>query len=614
MRLTVLTLLCVSWRVFAGVGDPQVATDHDFYPGELACSTFERLFEEQRKQYARMTGVAVTNDHHRVLASWAWRNTHYAHGEEGAQDLWGKGFTGGGDLRGREYWTGLFAHGFGLCGTTHSQWTAEMECLLGHGRARGVGVIGHNSFEVFLKGGPYGQGRWALLDHDISTVVFDSSGQRLLSIDEVKADPRRWTDRTYEPAKQNGWLPCGLHAGDGSAYREFNTAEYLAGYASVPPIVHLRAGETMRRYFKPGLEDGKTFVFWGRNYKTAGVPGPERSLTWVNQPEKMYGSTAGTAYSPGQVRYGNVVYEYTPDFESSAYKEGVVDESDTHVTFEFYTPYIIGATPPNDKPWGIYDPGCRNGLILRGRLNCDVSVSTDSGANSQRPGKVLDLTDFVKGHRHYLLRLHASAADLRNSGLVIRTVCQGNTAVFPRLRDNGSTIRFQSSQRAVVSAGPNLRLCAPRGEPPLAVYAAAHIASGNPPDPNVTYAIEYSVDDGQRWRTIVRDWKIPLYGEQPRDFWSQSFGYGSTNLTNADSNVLVRFTNSGSKKVLRAEAHLVYRTPPDSPTRVTYRYTDALGSHRESHRFEPGTSSPAWKLATSANTQTEWVEFAPLRE
>ena len=29
-----------------------------------------------------------------------------------------------------------------------------MEALLGHNRGRGVGMAGHNSFEVFLTGGP----------------------------------------------------------------------------------------------------------------------------------------------------------------------------------------------------------------------------------------------------------------------------------------------------------------------------------------------------------------------------------------------------------------------------------------------------------------------------
>jgi hypothetical protein len=191
-------------KVIAEVGDPQIRTDHPWYPGELACSSFERLFVTQAEQYARMTRIEPKSDEEKALASWAWRNTHFAHGEEGAEDLWGTGFTKG-ELRTRDYWTGLFAHGFGLCGTTHSQWTAEMEFLLGHARGRGVGVDGHNSFEACLTGGVYGEGKWVLLDHDISTVIFDAEGKSLLSIPEVKADVKRLTDRNFLSAKAT-WM------------------------------------------------------------------------------------------------------------------------------------------------------------------------------------------------------------------------------------------------------------------------------------------------------------------------------------------------------------------------------------------------------------------------
>src|SRR4051812_708125 len=270
---SVLLALLVAGPAAAGVGDPQVGTDHPWYGGELSCSTFERLQATQAALYRRVVGVEPKTDEQKVLAAWLWRNAHYAHGEEGAECLWARGFADGGDLRTREYWTGLFAEGFGLCGTTHSQWTAEMEFLLGHGRGRGLGVEGHNSFEVFLTGNEYGPGRWALLDHDLSTVIFDPAVNRLLSIPEITADVKKWTDRAFSPAKQHGWLVCGLHPGDGAVYTQYATAEYLAGYAAVPPMVHLRRGETFRRYLNPGLEDGKTFVFWGRNYNTAGIPG-----------------------------------------------------------------------------------------------------------------------------------------------------------------------------------------------------------------------------------------------------------------------------------------------------------------------------------------------------
>src|SRR5262249_8362469 len=113
--LLVFSLLAVVIsHVRADVGDPQVRTNHPWYPGALACSTFERLFATQAEQYRRVTGRVPSTDEEKALASWMWRNTHYCHAEDGAEDLWGQGFTKGGDLRTREYWTGLFAHGFGL--------------------------------------------------------------------------------------------------------------------------------------------------------------------------------------------------------------------------------------------------------------------------------------------------------------------------------------------------------------------------------------------------------------------------------------------------------------------------------------------------------------------
>lgn len=157
--LVTLILMLDSGLVIADVGDPQIRTDHPWYPGELTCSTFERLFATQAELYQRVTGRAVTTEEDKVLASWLWRNTHFWHGEEGGHDLWGQGCGRGPESRLREYWTGLFAHGFALCGTTHAQWVAEMEVLLGHGRGRSVGTAGHNSFEVFLTGGEYGAGR-----------------------------------------------------------------------------------------------------------------------------------------------------------------------------------------------------------------------------------------------------------------------------------------------------------------------------------------------------------------------------------------------------------------------------------------------------------------------
>src|SRR5437870_2084811 len=91
MALCLLLLSAASLR--AGVGDPQIRTDHPWYPGELACSTFERLFATQAELYQRVVGKKPVTDEQKALAAWLWRNTHYAHAEEGAEDLWNTGFT-----------------------------------------------------------------------------------------------------------------------------------------------------------------------------------------------------------------------------------------------------------------------------------------------------------------------------------------------------------------------------------------------------------------------------------------------------------------------------------------------------------------------------------------
>jgi hypothetical protein len=616
------------------VGDPQVATDHPWYPGELSCSTFERLFKTQAELYTRVTGREVRTDEDKALASWFWRNLNYWHGEEGTEDLWGKGWHPGeppGNYYTRDYWTGLFAHGFGLCYTSHIQYAAEMDALFGRGRGRGTGVVGHYSFEVFLTGGPYGEGRWALLDHDISTVIFNAEGTMLLGTAEIQADVQRLADRAFRPERQRGWPMSPYTPTHAMAYREFGAVAYDAGYAGPPPRVHLRRGETLRRYLRPGLGDGQTFVFWGRNYGAGGVPGPERPSTWVNQPEKFYRGPGTTGWKEGRARYANAVYTYTPDFSSGDYREGVVEEDDSKVVFEFTTPYVIAATPAGDGPWAVYEPGCRNGLVLRGRAACPVSLSTDRGRTWQDCGTFkdgLDLTDRVKGRRQYRLRFGAGARALAGTNLSIVTVCQASGAVMPRLKDGGSRVRFEASDRAVVSAGsaweevkthvvegqlggPSvvLSLGTPRGETPAEVYAAAMVESWNPPRPNVRHAIEVSTDEGKTWKPVVKDWMIVRRPPEPKAFSALSCVWGRADVPSAP--VRVRFSNDRGMVYPRAEAHLVYRTAGRDATRVTFAWSDDRGARRESRVFgRPG--GEAWTVDTGKGVETRWVEFEPV--
>jgi hypothetical protein len=229
-----------------------------------------------------------------------------------------------------------------------------------------------------------------------------------------------------------------------------------------------------------------------------------------------------------------------------------------------------------------------------------------------------------------LLRLGAPARALAGSGLTITTVCQANPALMPRLQDGGSTVSFESSGSALISAGPNvpqaqahvvegrfgtprvtLQLAAPRGEPVVAVHAAAHVQSGNPPRPDVKYQIEASTDGGKTWQPVVRDWRVERRGDEPADFWSQSMCWGSLRFaTPVTGPVRVRFSNDGGRSYARCEAHLVYRPVRQDRTRVTFAWSDNSGARQASHVFE-SQAKETWPVPTGAQVQTRWVEFEP---
>jgi hypothetical protein len=627
----VILCLVLSAPALGGVADPQCKTDHPWYPGELSCSTWDRLFRTQAALYERVTGTKVAGDEDKALAAWYWRNLNYFHCTVGKEDVWDKGLEQGEE--GREYWTGLFGYGYGLCYTTHHQWAGEMRHLLGANRCRAMGVAGHTTFEVWLTGGPYGEGRWALLDHDVSTVVFTPDGQRLLGLMEVSRD----MSSIQNGSRERGFIPGGLHPSDPGAYKRVEWAGYTTGYAGPPPRVHLRAGEMLRRYVQPGLDDGKTFVYWGINYNTRGIPGPERAHTWVNQPEKMHKSLRDAGYKPGQGRYANAVYTYLPDFATGTYKEGVVEESADHVTFEWVSCYVVAAAPPKDLPpkerWGIYKPGCTGGLVLHGRMTCPVAVSTDCGKTWQACGNAadgMDLTDRLKGHRQYLLRFGAGAKALAGTGLTITTVCQCSPTVIPRVKPGRNEVTYESSGRAVCSAGPNLaqakahlvdgamgspkvtlELAAPRGAKAVHVYAAARAQSGAPPRPS-KYNIDCSTDGGKTWRPVLSDWQIVQRKPEPNDWWSQTFPFGDAPLPRVAGPIRVRFINTANRSYMRAEAHLVYEVPNTSLLEATFAWRDAGEVKTATHMFtgsQPGRSE-TWSFQAGQKPQTFWVQYA----
>jgi hypothetical protein len=243
----------------------------------------------------------------------------------------------------------------------------------------------------------------------------------------------------------------------------------------------------------------------------------------------------------------------------------------------------------------------------------------------------VDLTDAVKGHQQYWLRLDTSAEQLTGTGLTIRTVCQMNASVIPRLRSGTNRITYAASGQGVLRAGPNrdqalahliagefdktdqvtMELSTPRGEPITSIFAASHNQSGNPPAPDVRYAIDFSLDKGVSWMPVVKEAKIERRAPEPNDLWSQSFTYGQTQPAGSVDEIQVRFRNSGRRSMRRAEAHLLYRIQNPTEAVVTFAWTEDGNRNRvQSHGVESGTGEQSWSIETQGEVETQWVEIS----
>ena len=202
---------------------------------------------------------------------------------------------------------------------------------------------------------------------------------------------------------------------------------------------------------------------------------------------------------------------------------------------------------------------------------------------------------------------------------------------MPRLKDGGTTVRFEASGQAVVSAGPNvpqaqahvvdgkfgtpnvtLELAAPRGSQAVAVYAAAHILSSNPPRPDIKYQIEFSTDGGKTWKPIVKDWTDHAPRRRAEGLLVAEPVLGPGRSADRDDGAGARPLPQQRRQGITPgrEAHLVYKTGEDR-TKVTFAWTDAAGPHTESHVY---AGAEPWTLPTGRNVKTKWVEFEAVKQ
>jgi hypothetical protein len=454
----------VTGSVYADVGDPTIETNHPFYAGEGAFQTIEQCV-------ARATAGKST-EQDKAIALYLWMLSHQWHLYSPQE--WNVPGLVPDPIRETQFDMMVydanrarFSYGYGLCGTVHA-WNEVYWKALGF-KARRRGFPGHTNSEV-----EYG-GSWHAFDTDMAGLIFRKDGL-VAGYDDMVRDPDCF-ERDHRPlprypfawpedfeAMRAGWKEIAR----GGAWPRM----YHGGYAAHPAIVHLRAGEMFTRYLDRDHFGGPAERrFW--HHQDPG--GPFRDWTFVNRGMPQHEGVRSNCR--GDASYCNGEFVYRPDLASSAYVEGVVDETANVVqvsasphlrsgdgrpaslTFEHFSPYVICGRPtdgvnPTSGP-------ATGGLVVAGRTVGPVSlfVSADQGQTWRDAGAVngtfeRDLTEAVKGRYGWQVRL-SWQGDGGLDALTFTTVTQVSQAIYPRLQPGGCRVTYRAAARAVVPVLPN---------------------------------------------------------------------------------------------------------------------------------------------------------------
>jgi len=639
ITLAALSCVIVSAPCFAVVPDPQIMTDHPVYRGELSCSTLERNIAEAYRIFAERYGHAPKNETEKLVALWAWKCEHFMHNmdpyiyvgpdhPEAKRNGW---------METRDCQMAQFTFGFALCYSVHAQLSALVGYALGDlTHVRCPNVPGHTPFEAFV------DGKWALADFTTGMMVFDDDG-RPMSIEEISR---------YVNAKDTKWLSDPRRGGFGrfrmlpfgdtwDTYSKIKAYQKMFGYNAMPIVYSLRAGESFTRYLDPGLEDGKTWCFWGKDYWIFnGKPkhGPYRNVTFLDDPP-----VGDDNDGRGKAYYSNGLFEYAPPLADGRYREGVKSEKDVvfedgalrgksaagEVIFEHLSPYVICARPaenPGPREWKVREEKCVGGAVVNGVAvgKVPVAVSVDAGQTWQPIGTAagefrLDFTDVVKGRQAYLVRLRLTPTD-GLSRIKFRTVTQISRGVFPRLKDGGTKITYLASGQSVIHGGPSqyvaerfrrkdlersgYRVYQIKAPGPIrhASGVARFVGPGRGP-----WSVAFSLDGGKTWKIGMKPTTLEP-GES--DWGGGKHAYAWANMDfpdNASSEVLIRF---GKGDIRHAEVYATYERPNTSALEVTFGWLEGGKRKEHTHRIGRGKKAETWTVPTGKNVKTKWVRFA----
>lgn len=648
-------LLATVAVVSGAVGDPQISTDHAQMQGELSCSTFERLEATAFAQFASRYGHAPATAVERVIAHFAWRTEHHQHAD-GNLVFYGKGCKGalGGDPDGlgynRDGLLGLFAHSTGLCYSIHAQFTPFIQKTLGDYLAASCTLVpGHTSFEAFA------DGRWRLADMTCGHMVFDRDPQQPIGILDIAAAQGRSKDLNGGFLKMKlGPFGDKLNTYDSVKEPEGEGKQKLFGFLGMPVVYALRSGETFTRWRQPDGGDGVEAI-WSQDYNEKAGDHPKHHGMARRETFMTFGAVGNGSIgrkgtkNPPLVYSAKGVFEYAPDLKTLDPKSEygwsasanvtatggklVATGAEGHVIVTHAAPYPIAAHQADnaDAVWSVVKNPCDKTAIFAGTTSAAARVllSLDAGQTWEEIGAAdkafsLDFSDRVKGRFSYQLKLVLPAGG-ELSAPTLRTVVQVGPAVFPWLKDQGSTITYQASNLGVIHGGPDHRMAkafraaeldgngwqAYKLEAPGAIRSlhGVSMVAGRK-----EMSVETSVD-GKTWDVAMAPISLGRAGKDKNSsIWGNGtlgFMWGDrTYANNKATTGYIRFKNG---EETATQVYATYELPGKAVgLDVTVNWSDAAGpNHEASNSFKAASGPQAWTVKTGKDTVTNWVRFKP---
>ncbi len=480
----------------AQAGDPQLKTDHPYYPGELGMSTPQRAVQTALSTPRGTLGSSTNRD--KMIRLFLWRAETFAHLYSPAvYNLPGVQPNPQADnplMTDYDGMRGLFSYGFGLCGTNHGQMRIFAEALGWDSRRRALnGDTGH---EVFVDGG------WRYFNTDQYTLHFlsDSSAAHFASLDEVITTNHRYIEWNPDVGLGYQMPQANTHGG----YQDFQGATRLVpnrslqwrdyylnvwnttpansykmygeGYTAIPIVYRLRKGESFTRWLQPdgvvadlGLS-GR--MWWGYNSSTGG---PCAEWSFVQNAPARDEVPGGAEESRGQQRYGNGCFDWQPDLAAGELLQGAAEITGTltsggspplrstgssKLVIAHFTPYTIAGRPLDGQ-----DPAnnAADGAVLTATATgtVGVEISVNAGATWSSIGSLtssgapLDFTNHVKGRNDYLLRLSFDDGEGLSS-FRLRTVTMMNQGVYPNLKAGTTQVTYQAGNAGALDLSPDL--------------------------------------------------------------------------------------------------------------------------------------------------------------